>query len=261
MRGSPFLLCLAVGLAAAPLAAQVTATLTLTPGQNAISASSTLQTGSSQFPGGSGLNVTQWTGTITVQLDNAFAPTFLTIVSANLVALNSGYADPPQGGALANYSFAYRGSFEPLVVSLHDGQGAFASSPLPLSGSAGSYQFAPGGHTTGEFSSTLYYRTVMVVNNSTQVTSFSAGPNNGTLTSGAVTIGGSTLSLQFPLDFTGGTQVVSASGRLNDLSFRFFGTVNATGLIVVPEPSAWALSLGGAGLLGFVVRRQRGGKG
>ena len=76
-------------------------------------------------------------------------------------------------------------------------------------------------------------------------------------TSGALTFNGSSVSLQLPLDSTltvarGGTR-----GTVRDIAtFRFFGTLNATG--VIPEPSTWAWwHEGGAGRR--AERRQRHG--
>ena len=134
MRTLLAVLVLAASSGTAPLPAQVTTTLTLTPGANAIQVTSSLPFFQG-IPQQTGSDVTQWTGTITVQFDNAFAPTSMTIVAANLVAQDSGSYFPwpaPVNFAPANYGFDYFFSPLRLNAALREEQATLASSPLAL---------------------------------------------------------------------------------------------------------------------------------
>ena len=262
MRTLLTVLILAASCGTAPLPAQVTTTLTLTPGANAIQVSSSLST-SQAAPQVSGSDVTQWTGTITVQFDNAFAPTSMTILSANLVAQDSGtYAPYPSpisgslGGAPANYAFDYPSPFAHLYVALREEQMALASTSLALAGAMGAYTFAPSGTNMAFTHGFADHRRPLPENTYREPlpTQFFA---DASTSQGALTFNGSAVAIRLPLDLTFSVTLHDPGSGIDrgTPTFRFVGTLNATG--VIPEPSTWALTLGGAGLLSLAARRRR----
>ncbi len=246
-------LVLASCLGAGPLLAQVTTTLTLTPGANGIQATMISPTGGIPFT--SPPRIAQWTGTITVQLDDAFHPTTLTIVSASLVAPSSGSYTPAVGGqtlgppAPASYSLA-GGNGYPLITAFRDTQGSLAGGPIALAGSGGAFSFAPGATAFG-LSTAIDW----------QYSSLPGGRNglhsslpNLASASGSLTTDGATLSLLLPTDATFHMDFPYPSQPTRAADYHFFGTFTATG--VIPEPSTVAIALVGAGLLGLVARRR-----
>ena len=251
MRRLPVLLTLALAASTAPLAAQVTTTLTLTSGQNAITASAVIS-GISSAAQAAGANVTQWTGTITVQVDNPFNPTTLTIISANLVAQDSGTWQPGLNGAAGsapgNYGLVFAtGAAGNVFAAVRSASASLSSTPLTLSGVGGSYSFLPGGASLNPTGGAVDYRNAILGNGRTNPSSAPAADNSAT--PGALNITGSTVSFQIPLDVS----IPVTVGTAGSGTIRLVGTLNATGAI--PEPSTWALAA--AGLSGLVVAGMR----
>ena len=246
--------------ASLPLGAQVITTLTLTPGQNAITATASQTSGgpvSAGSPTAAGADVAQWAGTITVQLNDAFNPTSFTILSSQLTVQNGGPYVPDVGGVLGNAPGNYAFSFPlPVILTLavREMQASLGGSPLALNGSAGSYAFSPAGSTLAATGRVDHRGAI----NGGWVNFLPPGsvPDVATA-SGSLTSNGSSLGLQFPLDTTISVALNDSGGASRGIvSFHLTGTLNATGAI--PEPSTWALAaLGTAGLALGVRRRRR----
>ncbi len=252
MRRLLVLLALAAG--AAPLGAQVTATLTLAPGQNAITASAVIN-GIASAPQGAGASVTQWTGTITVQIDNPFNPTTLTLLSASIVAQDSGTWQPGLNGAAgsapANYGLVFAAGFPVgnVFAAVRGATASLSSAPLTLSGVGGSYSFLPAGTSFSPTGGDVDYRNAVLGSGRTNP---GGGPAaDSATTPGALNFAGSTASFQLPLDVS----IPVTVGTAGSGTIRLVGTLNATGAI--PEPSTWALFVAG----GLAVAWARGRRG
>lgn len=236
-----FFAVLALGLLGAPaLSAQpTTATLTLTPGNNALTLSGSVRATVSGFPitvnstpQATGSNVTQWTGTLTVLLDRPIDPTSITLLSAQLTAADSGNWAPLPGGdagnAPANYGLRFSFIGNSLDLAVREELGSFSSgSPLPLTGSAGSYSFASTGTTFELTAGFADQRSNLAPPGRSAVAGSAA---NTATTASTLTIAGSSLTTALPLN----ASVPVTIDATTSATFRLVGTLRASGPLRVP---------------------------
>lgn len=210
-------------------------------------------------PQGTGSDRTQWMGQVTVQFDNLSNPTSLQITAGVLTAQNSGTWQPAIGGgagsAAANYGFNVALGIATGRIAIRDlvTSASMASPTSVSSGGAGTYFFGVSGINTLHADATggsVDYNAGLFGNGTTPV---SGGGDNMTIGAGQLTIAGSNLTINVPVDFTfNGT----AGGF--PTTFRIVG--NLVGTAVIPEPSTYALLACGALALagGRFARRGRG---
>ncbi len=214
------------------------AILTLTPGNNAITASGSVSAiiaglpfSAPALPQAAGSDVTQWTGTISVTLDDPTDPTTVSFVSANLVAQDSGSWEPGNNGvagtAPANYGFMIR-SILNGDLALRNAIGSLSSAPLGL---------GPSGESLSFLSSGIEYSAEGVVDLNGSISGsrrveFGDTASNRAAAHGGITLNGYVVSIQIPLDVPDTLILSSFAGA----TVRFVGTLNAQGVLQAPPP-------------------------
>jgi hypothetical protein len=147
-----------------------------------------------------------------------------------------------------------------ITITNGDGTGAYGASFTTTPPSSTSYSDLVNTGTFGENSDTVTIGGPLVLGNTYQVESWSYYTGDGTATT---TYSGSTpVSLTNSIgQFSIGTFVATASPETYTYStgggHNFVNAVSVRDLTVaVPEPSTWAMMLGGLVMLGFCVRRK-----
>lgn len=157
-------------------------------------------------------------------------------------------------GAGSNDAFIF--VFQNFVPT-SDGSQTFSAStprvPFTINGSAAVYG-------TGAISSFVDNSNVPTGSvGSTDGYLFAAPITNGAAAGNIVTLAAGTYSLAAAANFNPlTTQIFTGNAFITSITGARISDIVSTS---IPEPSTWALALGGAGLLGLMARRRRGAKG
>jgi hypothetical protein len=160
------------------------------------------------------------------------------------------------GAAAASAVIAAAPAHATLVSYTTSGTGSYAD---PGIGNTGLGNFSDSGIASGTFTDTLTFTTSATGESSASITitaftryfsSFTA-TLNGTALTGSVSSGAQTFSVDIA-SLAAGTQTLVISG-ISKGGAGYGGNISAP----VPEPSTWALSILGFGLIGGMLRSRR----